>query len=485
MTTPSVDITQQDNQLGVRLPGDNLLAIIGCSSAGDINVPTICTRTKQVRDTFGTGPLVEELCTRIDLDSIAVIAVRADETTVGGYGAIDDADFAGTSAVTADTGDEPYDDYEIAVRFITGTVAVGTTGATYQYSIDGELTWSATLALGTAPAITIAECRATFDLDTGTILASDVFRCRTSAPKWDVTDVQAALTALRNFSSVAELVHITGACDATDVAAFETAALAFGAASKEITVLCSARRPAVGESAATYRASLSAAFSAVAAPYTSVAAGDCRIVSSTNGKRMRRPAMSAAAGRIATIGRGRDAAAFADGALHASITITDSFGNPDSHDETVSPGLDDARFLTLRTWTKTQGVFINNPRLMSATGSDFTFIQHRRVMNHACAIVRDGLRIFSSDDVLVAPLTGYILEEEAVAIEAYVLAGLQALVGPEASAVAFTLSRSDNLLSTFTLRGQARATPLAYLKKIAVDISYYNPALRVVVAEAA
>ena len=49
----------------------------------------------------------------------------------------------------------------------------------------------------------------------------------------------------------------------------------------------------------------------------------------------------------------------------------------------------------------------------------------------------------------------------------------------KASDVDFELSRTDNLLSTKTLTGQARITPLAYPKQINVDIGFFNPALQV------
>jgi hypothetical protein len=53
---------------------------------------------------------------------------------------------------------------------------------------------------------------------------------------------------------------------------------------------------------------------------------------------------------------------------------------------------------------------------------------------------------------------------------------------PKASGIQFSLSRTDNLLSTRTLNGTARVIPLAYPETIQLQVGFLNPALQVVAA---
>ncbi len=84
-------------------------------------------------------------------------------------------------------------------------------------------------------------------------------------------------------------------------------------------------------------------------------------------------------------------------------------------------------------------------------------------------------------EVQVDKKTGFILESEALEIEAGARAAMRAvlLAKPKASDVQFVLSRVDNLLSTKTLNYQARIVPLAYPEFITGDLGFFNPALQV------
>jgi hypothetical protein len=83
--------------------------------------------------------------------------------------------------------------------------------------------------------------------------------------------------------------------------------------------------------------------------------------------------------------------------------------------------------------------------------------------------------------VQVDPDTGYILEEEALEIEDGAIKAMEAVLldKPKASGVQFTLSRTDNILSTKTLTGDARIVPLGYTETLNISVGYTNPALQV------
>jgi hypothetical protein len=245
------------------------------------------------------------------------------------------------------------------------------------------------------------------------------------------------------------------------------------------------RTPNAGESEATYLSSLVGVFSARATTQGMLCAGAAKIVSGVSFRQYRRPVRMAIAIRQASVSEEIDIAAVDLGGM-PGVDIRTPGGNPDAdcHDEAVNPGLDDARFATLRTVDGIPGVYCTNPRLFSAPGSDFEFFQHRRIMN----LAKFGLRLYFvrrlSKPLLVDKNTGFILETEALEIESGAKAIMRSLLRskPKASDVDFELSRTDNLLTTKTLTGQARVTPLAYPKAINVAIGFFNPALQVLKA---
>jgi hypothetical protein len=56
---PTVQITKTDGNLGVSANTERILAIIGDSTAGDLNVATSMLNSVDVKDEFGGGMLVE------------------------------------------------------------------------------------------------------------------------------------------------------------------------------------------------------------------------------------------------------------------------------------------------------------------------------------------------------------------------------------------------------------------------------------------
>jgi hypothetical protein len=165
-------------------------------------------------------------------------------------------------------------------------------------------------------------------------------------------------------------------------------------------------------------------------------------------------------------------------------SIRDVNGNPDEHDEAINPGLDDARFTTLRTWEGIAGVYVTRPRIFSAAGSDFDIMPKRRVMNLARRATREYLQRRLNQPIRVDRATGFILEEDALEIEAGGRAALASVLAssPKASGWSLVLSRTDNLLSTKTLTVTTRVVPLAYVEFIEESIGFTNPALQVQVA---
>jgi hypothetical protein len=150
----------------------------------------------------------------------------------------------------------------------------------------------------------------------------------------------------------------------------------------------------------------------------------------------------------------------------------------------VTPGLASSRFETLRTIPDAPGFYIASDtggNMMAPLGSDYAFVQNRRVMDEACRVNRVAMLRYLNDDLLVDAKTGFILETEARRIEADVNAQLEAdLVfgaSRHASAVQTRVKRDENILSTHNLTTSVSVTPKSYAKTITTTIGFRNPAI--------
>lgn len=487
MTQPSVTLTELDGALGVLSPSAGLLAIVGASSKGPVDTPATYARVSDLVADFGSGPGIEAAAEAIKAGK-PVVFVRTGQTTEGTATALDDAGVTGTSVVTRDSAVDPIDDYEFRFEVITGGT-IGVAGITFRWSLDDGRTWSPTTALGvantwTAPADATPTGSAApgvkLNFAAGTLVAGDFVTCRTSAPQANATELGDALDALAGSILTWELCHVVGPLDGSlfDVVAAAFASMA--AAGKEHAFVAHTRVPDIGESEATYKSALDTIFSAKASVHGALCAGACKLTSGVTRRKYKRPISFPVAARESALSEEVNAARIDLGSL-IGLSIRDANGNADEHDESLNPGLDDSRFYVLRTWQGRAGVYVNRPRIFSAEGSDFRLVPHRRVINIGKRTVRSYLELRCNKEIRVDATTGFILEEDALEIEVganALLAG--ALLGkPKASAAIFTLNRNDNILSTMTLRGQARITPLAYPEFIEVEIGFTNPALQV------
>lgn len=495
MTQPRVDMTELDGALGVLPPSSGaLLAVVGTSTTGTVDTPAAFARVSDVVSAFGAGPLVEAAAYAITKFGRPVLCVRTGNTTAG---TLTDPVLTGTGTADVDVSgsDEPNDDYEFHIEVVTGG-ELGTAGITFKWSVDGGRTQSAETALGTALVFEFPDTglpadddvELTFGVATETLVAGDVIEFSGTAPMWTAGEIGTALTALRKSAQLWSIVEICGAMDATLFAAVETAVSGMAAYGKDRMYIGHTRvptpatgggTPAAAETEAEYLVALDAIYDDLTTVYGAVCAGTAKIISGVSGRQYRRPPSFWVAPAHAVRDEHINLANIKIGRMDGVI-LTDSNGNPEDHDESTNPGLDDARFLVLRTWEGRPGVYINRPRLLSTPTSDFQLIPHRRVMNLAKTVVRSYLEERVNEEILVDATTGYILEEEALEIEAGAAARLKGalLAKPKASAARFVLSRTDNLLSTKTINCTCRVTPLSYPEFIEVEIGYENPAIQ-------
>lgn len=482
MSQPSVTINEINGALGVLATGEKILAMLGPTSSGTANVPGTYARTKDIVSTFGAGPGVEAACFYVETFGKPILFCKTGASVAGVEGTLTSV-ATGTSVVTLDTTD-PNDDYELVWKAITGGT-IGTAGITYQYSLDGERTWSATLALGTANTFAWPGAGGVnLDFGAGTVVAGDKHSTRTTAPNWNSTELTDALTALGNSAVQWGLVAIVGPIDATAFDAIEVKMSALSTAGTPRAWIGNTRMPNAAESEATYLAAMNTIFSAKATNFGELCSGAAKITSAVTGRKYKRPISFFVGAREGSVS---EEVNIADPNLGPAtgVSIRDANGNVDEHDESINPGLDDGRFTVLRTIPGLSGVYVNRPRLFSSAGSDFYIMPHRRVMNLAREALRLYLTLRLNKPIRVNKTTGYILESEALEIEAGADAILRAVLEakPKASGGGYpggryvSISRTDNLLSTKTMTGQARIVPLAYPETIILDMGFSNPAL--------
>ena len=489
MSQPKLTIYEVDGALAALPVGAFYPAFVGVSSTGTVDTPLSFGSKTALTTAKGYGAVVELAAAYIEQKGRPCVVVNTGSTVAASFGSIDVTGVTGTSVVTAAAGIDCNDDYEVKVLVSTGCT-VGTTGGYLQYSLDGGRTYSPPTALGTDTSFTIPNSGGVeFDFAAGTLVAGDYFTIRCNAPLFNSTELTSALTALRQSTLPVDAVVIVGELDGTTFDALTTAIAAFYAANKPVYFIASTRIPDDGESEGTYKTALDAIFTSKSSVYGAVGAGACEVTSSISGRKYRRPATFAWAPQELAADDHDNIAEVSGNAL-VGVSIADEYGNPKHHDESINPGLDDSRFVTLRTWEDRAGVYCNRPRLFSPAGSDFELIPHRRVMNLARRVLRSYFTLRLSKPVAVNLTTGFILESEAREIESGANAALRAalLATPKASGGGFTngdfvqISRTDNLISTKTMTVQGRIVPLAYLEYIDLYLGFYNPALALVAA---
>lgn len=485
MTQPNVTITELDGALG-NLATGGLLALIGVSSSGPLNMPATFARIADVQTNFGAGPLVEAAARAIDLYGQPVCVVRALEGTPASYSPVDVTGVTGTSIVTVDASVLPYDSYQVVVTIVTGgTIAAA--GIQLTYSLDDGATTSQVQALGVDPFFVIADANIKLMFAAGTLVAGDVIRFSSFAGKPDTTTYGTAIDALGVSQIAWRVCSILGAVTPAAASLIDQKFKGLQSKHKPRYFCANTQLPdfIAGQSEAAYLTAMSTAFADFATTFGSICAGAVQLPSSVSGRLYKEPVNYAAAPFIASVDEDVDVADVNLGAIPGA-RLSDNNGNPipGLHDESLYPGLDDARFLTLRTWVGLAGVYVNRPRVMSAQGSDFYLVPHRLIMNIGEDALYQYLIRRVNQGVPVNKKTGYILESVALEIEAGGTAAMSSvlLAKPKASDCSFKLSRFDNILATKTLTGEARILPFGYVEEIKVTIGYVNPAMRVLVA---
>jgi len=480
---PSISITKTDGGTGVVRPSDTgVLAIIAPAAGGTANQAETFLRTDVAGSEFTGGPLVEVAAYALPVTQNPVMLVKGTASTAGAFGSFTHVG-TGATVATAHSGSHPYDEYNVLVTCTLGGT-IGTGPVSVKYSLDGGLTQSAEVALGTATSLTIPDTGITIDFTAATIVTGDTFAVQTTAPVDTNTDITNALEALRTTQSPWECVLVHDVADATTVSTVDSWLSALALVGKFKIAVLTARPRTIGtETEAQYKTALQGIFGSSVSNSIVLCADVGDVVSpvpgkATTGITQARPVGWAVAARLMRIPIGRDAAFVDDGPV-PGFKITDTRNNVKYHDEYFNPGLDDLRLTVLRSWDGLQGAYINNANLLSSSGSDYVYAQHARIVNRASEIAFQILTKQLSRGVAKNPKAGpngerYIAEHDALRIEGAANDAIRQELSTQVDDIKFILSRTDDISSNqgATVHGQIEAVSFAYIKKFAVTVGF-------------
>lgn len=473
-TIPEVKTTIRDGALGIVPANVNgVQAKIGVSTLGTVNVPVGISDKQTLKDTFGTGPLVEAAAVALEQGGGPVVCCRVTSSA----GAMGSLTVSKTGTATLAVTGSALDEYQLRVEILTGAATLASGLATFRYSLDGGRTFSPELAMPTSGVYAIPNTglTLTWTETTGTaFVAGDNWVGVGTGPTFTLSDAMTAMDALLADTSDFALVHVVGA--AVDAASAATFFSAFAAKLDGAAATLNRFVRGIMETPDVSDALLKAAFAGLASSRVAVGNGFHRLTSPISGVAFSRNAAWSVAARFSAVPPGEDLGWPLRGALPGVLSL--------SRDENKTPGMDAARFTTLRTITGIQGAYVTNARLFSATGSDFQYMQHGRVMDIGSKAVRQAILRYLNASVRVNSATGAILEQDARAIETVVESQLRAAVGAFVTDVSVQVDRTVNMLSTNKLVLRHRIIPLGYAKAIEQEIGFSNPALQPVGAAA-
>lgn len=495
MTIPSVNIIVADNgpNASISLPQEAVQVVIACSVGGTPLIPFATTLADRLKSEFVGGPLVQAgglVCS----SGGTVIALPLPIANPGTKSAVE---FTGTGAsvITATIDDADigaWDDMFIRFRVVTGGT-IGTAGIQFRLSLDAGRNEGPLLNLGTALTYAIPETGITLNFAAGDLDAGDIAQLSTVAPSWDSGDVTDALNALAASPFAQEgwgSMHLVGVSSSGNVSTFDTAVDGMRDSEIFTRIITSARDALVptawggsGETEAAWMTSIETAFSATNAKRTVVCAGYYNMPSAYRNLAAGTPAYRrscawAAAVRRTGIPPQRTTWRVRDGSLRniAVDPSVDPFDGFVYHDERTTPGLDAARFLSLRTWPKKQGYFVCKDNLMSEAGSQYTILPIGNVIDLACTIGYATAVDEIGDDLRIKP-NGRLFPADALSIQNKVQGAEDTGLTNNGyvSSILVALDQSTNVQSTGNIPIAITVTPKGYVQSITETIGVSIP----------
>lgn len=489
MTIPNVNATVKDNPGGQAF-GDNPIWVVGNSSIGTAGTNGVLySRWEDAATDYGYGIGIEALAFYTKA-GIPCYFCKTPNTTAGTAGSVT---FAGTGTADLTVTGAPFDHYSVIAKC---AVAGSTDTSPYpaiQVSLDGGLTYGPVVRLSSlgvyAPPHTGLTLTWTIVSPNLTMVVGDTWAFDCVAPIWgssDLTTAMAAIAAKPQLAGHFRDIHIVGAASAANAGTVDTAVQAQYAADQFNSVTMDSVDFG-SNTESQWITALQADFLSFTSANGRVAVGasPCYVQSPISGSYLWRAVSWYAVRAFGRNTIGADVSAPVLGALGGLVDLQVAGVRYPAvkHDENVLGGLDNNRFITVRTINGRQGYYITNPNTMAALGSQYALKQAIFQMNLASFVGRDFFL-----DALSVPQrvdsAGHIIEDAARALEigndgreanallnpGYISAGGQ-------TDGTFTkVSRTDNLLATNpVMHVSIKLLSLAYPKDIELELSFAVP----------
>lgn len=497
--TGDVTINVTDGAAGaVTVPSSSIQVVMGCCSAGTANQLVVTRSPATLQSTCGYGPGVEAAALACKAGGTVIFCKLPPAATGTATAVIKTGTGTSTWTVTLDGTNGAFDDYYVQVNVLTGGTQ-GSTGMSFQISLDAGRNFGPIISITTATSYIIANTGITLNFAAGTFVAGDVFRFSTTAPAWNTAGVQAAINALQA-SAYANTgwgsMHLVGVCSGANSSTIE-AMLDTLATGYVFTRLFLSARDAIaptkwggaGETEATWVAAIQADFAAASNKRECCGAGYWNIPTAyptavAGAPRYRRSMTWAAAARQVTVPPQRHIGRVRDGAL-AQIVVDPTNDPQDGfvyHDERINPGLDyivtgtGGRFMSTRTRIGKPGVFVTNPTTLAPLGSDFYILPFGQVIDIACSIIHQVGQDDINADVRLNT-NGTIYENDALAIERNMMNAINnnMTAFQMISGVTVALDRTINVQATKSVSVTVTITGRGYILSETVNIGLSNP----------
>ena len=410
---------------------------------------------------------------------------------------------ASTSVPTASG--SPNDKYSVVITILTGGT-VGTTGITYQISIDGQLapgvgqgTTSSAYQLGTSTTILpldgVEPSGLTVTLGAGTLNAGDQIVFGTTAPECAVADVITALTTLKASNLSWGWVRAVGAYSCSSASTLSATIQGWATGTTQSWGLVQASGRGSHESIAMWEIRINADYANYASTYVAVCSGSahsvtCPITSRQNG----RGSATVVAPRLTQYGPQVDPGEYDNGPLWTDVTLYDGNQILQEYDANLDPTLDARGFITLRSWDGDTGVFVTAGRLMGAV-NDLQRLPYRRVLNIAKQVYQQVLRSplvknFKTwlPGVPSPWVAGNIYEPDALRIQRIANQQINAATTSKGmcSGVVCVLNRTPTLVApeAYQLNMSCQIYPLIYVDQVQGTIGFVSATLSGLVNQA-
>ena len=400
--------------------------------------------------------------------------VLNDYWTAFGADSATPADASGATVLTLSG--TPRDAYDVRILVTRAATTPSAGTGAVKYSLDGGRTYSTEVAVPTSGNLTLGNTGITVAFSAASLVVDDEYRFKTAAPAWDSTTLDAALDALADSAHDHEFVHVAEALDATTAGTLKTSIEGLSTSGIYRWGYGSPRDQGAslqGETSSAWQTAITGAtpgFAAFNSKLVKIDAG-AAYIAMMDGSEMRRPVAWVIGPRLALI---REVSGGSGLAEHPGRVKSGALAGIDQgdliHDLRLLTSLTTGRFGGAQSLVGRNGYFATDTT-MAPSGSDYRKVMNTRVIVEGSRVGMNALQEILNDDFRTA--TGGVIDRrDASAVDAYLTGALNASVVETnlASAASAQVNRTDNILSTETLRAALRIRPKGYATTIEATI---------------